>query len=229
MNNDYYVYVYLNQLKEGLWVFENHKFDYQPFYVGKGRKKREKSHLCRCNLKAKTHKNNTINQIIRETGENPIHLRIFENLTNEDAIKIEANFIKLFGRVDTGTGILSNMTDGGEGVNNFADKNVSKEWARKKVYQYTLSGEFVREWKSIASVDIIKYPSNISTSIKKGGTLGNYIWSYTKEETVKPKDFANVPVFEIKNTHEDFGKIYFEPSKKQGKGGRARKKGKWWL
>jgi hypothetical protein len=50
-----------------------------------------------------------------------------------------------------------------------------------------------------------------------------------EKRNLEHKDFANVPVFEIKNTHEDFGKIYFEPSKKQGKGGRARKKGKWWL
>jgi len=185
---NYYVYVYLNQLKEGIWTFNDNVFEYQPFYVGKGKKKREKSHLYPSNLKKKSHKNNIIKQIIKATGEEPIHIRIYENLTNEEAIKIEAEFIKFFGRIDDGTGILANLTDGGEGVNNFADKNISKPWARKKVYQYTLDGVFVREWESISSVDIgLKQPTNISTSIKKGGTWGNSIWSYTKEEFMKPR------------------------------------------
>ena len=52
-NDDYYVYVYLNQLKEGLWVYKEHEFKYQPFYVGKGRCKREVVHLCNSMLKIK--------------------------------------------------------------------------------------------------------------------------------------------------------------------------------
>lgn len=188
MEKDYYVYIYLNQLKEGKWNFKEHTFDYEPFYVGKGRKKRDKSHLCPSNLKRKSYKNNTIKKILKETGEKPIHFRIYENLTNEEAIKLEAELIDYFGRVDAGTGILTNLTDGGEGVNNFADKNISKPWARKKVYQYELSGEYVREWKSIASVDLGgMYTSNISTAIKKNGTFAGYIWSFKKVDNMKPR------------------------------------------
>ncbi len=185
---NYYVYVYLNQLKEGEWYFSGYTFNNQPFYVGKGKKNRDVSHLFPSHLKKKTHKNNIIKKIIKQTGEMPIHIRLFENITNDKAIKIEADFIKTFGRVDDETGILTNMTDGGEGVNNFADKNISKPWARKKVYQYTLDGVFIKEWESICSVDIgWKQPANISTAIKKNGTWGNSIWSYTKEEFMKPR------------------------------------------
>jgi len=185
---NYYVYVYLNQLKPGSWFFREHKFIYQPFYVGKGKNKIEKSHLYPSNLKNKSHKNNIIKEIIKKIGEEPIHIRLYENISNEDAVKIEAEFIKCFGRLDDKTGILTNLTDGGEGINNFYDKNISKPWARKKIYQYTLDGVFVKEWESISSVDIgWKQPSNISTAIKKGGTWGNSIWSYVKEVSVKPR------------------------------------------
>jgi predicted DNA-binding protein YlxM (UPF0122 family) len=188
MEKDYYVYIYLNQLQAGTWSFKEHSFGYQPFYVGKGKNKREKSHLYPSNLEKKSYKNNIIKKILKETREEPIHFRIYENLTNEEAIKIEAELISFFGRIDTKTGILTNLTDGGEGLNNFADKNISKPWARKKVYQYTLDGLFVKEWESISSVDIgWKQPTNISTAIKKGGTWGNSIWSYTKEKSMKPR------------------------------------------
>ncbi len=188
MEKDYYVYIYLNQLKEGIWSFKDHTFEYQPFYVGKGKKKREKSHMYPSNLRKKSYKNNTIKKVLKETGEEPIHFRIYENLTNEEAIRIEAELIKFFGRVDLGTGLLTNMTDGGEGVDNFADKNTSKPWARKKVYQYTLDGEFVKEWESIASVDINgMYPANISTAIKKSGTFAEHIWSFEKVDKMKPR------------------------------------------
>lgn len=188
MERDYFVYIYLNQLKEGEWRFKEYVFNYQPFYVGKGKKKREKSHLYPCNLKNKSYKNNIIKKIIKKTGEEPIHFRIYENLTNEEAVKIETELIEHFGRIDAKNGILTNLTDGGEGVNNFADKNISKPWARKKVYQYELSGKYVREWESVASVDLDgMYTSNISTAIKKGGTFGGYIWSFEKVERMKPR------------------------------------------
>lgn len=207
---NYYVYVYLNQLKSGIWSFREHSFHYQPFYVGKGKKKREKSHLYPSNLKGKSQKNNTIKKIIKETGEEPIHIRLYENLTNDEAIKIEAEFIKSFGKLSDGTGILTNLTDGGEGVNNFVDKNISKPWARKKVYQYSLDGVFIREWDSISSVDIgWKQPANISTAIKKGGTWGNSIWSYTKKKSMKPriKNQMKITYKNIKQIDVKTGKI----------------------
>lgn len=184
---EYYVYIYLNQLKPGKWEYNGRIFNYKPFYVGKGKNKRDKSHLSPCNLKKTTIKNNTIKKILKTTGEAPIHLRLYENLSNDEAIKIEGDIISFFGRVNNG-GILTNMTDGGEGINNFADKNIKKEWARKKVYQYDLNGNFIREWSSISSVNVgCKQPTNISTSIKKNGTWCNSIWLYNKEENVKPR------------------------------------------
>lgn len=41
---------------------------------------------------------------------------IQEGLTEKEALNLEVFCIKLYGRVDTGAGILRNLTDGGEGV-----------------------------------------------------------------------------------------------------------------
>ena len=41
IKKDYYVYVYFNQTKSGVWNYNEHTFTHQPFYVGKGRNKRD--------------------------------------------------------------------------------------------------------------------------------------------------------------------------------------------
>lgn len=110
---DYYVYVYLNQLIPGKWAYKDLVFEYQPFYVGKGRNRREIEHLCPYMLEKKSYKSSTIKSIKNKTGQPPIHYRIFEHLTNDEAIEIEIDFIKTFGRKDNKTGILTNCTDGG--------------------------------------------------------------------------------------------------------------------
>lgn len=209
MKQNYYVYIYLNQLIEGYWKYKEYIFTYQPFYVGKGKNNRELHHLYKSNLNKKSHKNNTIKQIIKETGNEPIHFRLIENLSNKDAIRIEAELIETFGRVNEGTGILTNMTDGGEGVNNFTDRNISKPSLWKPVYQYTLTGNFIKEWESITSVDLDgMQTSNISTSIRKGGTFGGYIWSYEKLDKMEPR-IKN----QMKITYKDIKQIDIKTNK----------------
>jgi hypothetical protein len=43
--NDFYVYVYCDPRKPGDYIYEKYKFLYEPFYVGKGRKRRWLEHL----------------------------------------------------------------------------------------------------------------------------------------------------------------------------------------
>lgn len=193
---DYYVYVYLNQLKPGNWFYKNLKFDYQPFYVGKGRRQRDINHLCPYMLKKKSYKNSTIKSIKNITGEYPIHYRMFENLTNTQAIDIEVDFIKTFGRKDINTGILTNCTDGGDGANNFSKEVLRKVGnTPKTVYQYSLDGQFLKEWKCMSNIDIGGYSiANISTSIKRNGTCAGYIWSFEKKDKVNPKIKYQMPI-----------------------------------
>lgn len=193
---DYYVYVYLNQLKPGKWLYNEHVFNFQPFYVGKGRNKRDILHLCPHMLEKKTIKNSTIKSIINELNELPLHLRIYTGLTNEVAIEIEKDFIKKFGRKDNKTGMLSNGTDGGDGANNFSEKTLKKIGNKtKKVYQYSLDGKFIKEWNSISEIDLdCISKGNLSTSIKRNGTWCNFIWSYEKKNILPSKIKYQMPV-----------------------------------
>lgn len=83
--NIYYVYAYL-------------RLDGTPYYIGKGKKRRAfvQHQYVNCNDRSR----------IRF---------ISENLDEDAALELEVRLIQYFGRKDKGTGILRNMTDGGEG------------------------------------------------------------------------------------------------------------------
>jgi hypothetical protein len=97
-DNKYYVYVYLRE-------------DGTPYYVGKGKGKRAWD------------KNHTVN-----LPTNPNNIKIIkENLSSTDSLKMEVVLIKKYGRKDNNTGILRNLTDGGDGV-----VNPSEDWRKQK-------------------------------------------------------------------------------------------------
>jgi len=83
----YYTYAYLR------------KGDRTPYYIGKGRGKRvyDSSHSVK----------------VPDDKDRIIFLK--QNLTEEEAFNHEKYMIAVFGRKDLETGILRNMTDGGEG------------------------------------------------------------------------------------------------------------------
>ena len=87
MDNNYYVYQYIRE-------------DGSPYYIGKG-----KGNRAYINNRS-TPKPLEIDRIIL----------IKENLTEEEAFDLECKLIALYGRKDLGTGILRNLTNGGEGV-----------------------------------------------------------------------------------------------------------------
>lgn len=191
---DYYVYVYLDQTHPGEWIYKNHTFYYKPFYVGKGTKNRENEHLRPYMLNKKSYKNSVIKSIIKKTGESPIHYRLYENISNEESISIEKDFITHFGRLDNNSGILTNCTDGGDGANNFSIEVLKKVGNKpKKIFQYSLSGEFIKEWDKIGDIDVIDTVANIPTSIKRNGTCGGFIWSYTKYKSIPKKKKSQQP------------------------------------
>jgi hypothetical protein len=52
---------------------------------------------------------------------------IKDNLTNEEACELEKTLIKKYGRINNKTGILCNMTDGGEGISGWRHTDETKE------------------------------------------------------------------------------------------------------
>lgn len=91
-----------------------------PFYIGKGHGKRKDDHI----LEAKTSKKLPGNRrrikdskILKELKlGNVIKSKIIKDkLTEKQAFKLEEELIKKYGRINNNTGILTNMSDGGEG------------------------------------------------------------------------------------------------------------------
>jgi len=86
--NEYYVYIYLRE-------------DGTPYYVGKGLGRRAFR--------------NSGRRMKKPSDETKIVFHS-ENLTEDEAFALERELIKKYGRKDNGTGILRNLTDGGEGT-----------------------------------------------------------------------------------------------------------------
>lgn len=86
--NEFYVYIYLRE-------------DETPYYVGKGQGRRAFK--------------NSGRRMKKPSDETKIVFHS-ENLTEDEAFVLERELIKKYGRKDNGTGILRNLTDGGEGT-----------------------------------------------------------------------------------------------------------------
>ena len=105
----YYVYELWNPLTN------------KPFYVGKSYNRtgysRYSSHISESNYK-RNHKTNTIRKIIN-SGNVVGFTIVFETDNEQLAFNKEIELIKLYGRRNIKTGILTNLTDGGEGASGY--------------------------------------------------------------------------------------------------------------
>lgn len=98
-NNEFRFYVYAWQYPDG-----------QTFYVGKGQGRRARRPTAGRNKIFK----HVVEKINRSGGE-PRIVMWHTGLREKDAFCLEVAYIKLFGRRDIGTGVLVNLSDGGEG------------------------------------------------------------------------------------------------------------------
>ena len=114
----FYVYVILDPRKPGSFQYRDSQiFNYEPFYIGKGKGRRCWDHLGQIKgaKKETTFKANKIRKIFRESGLEPIIIKLEENLFEDAAFELEKLLIKQIGRFDQGRGPLTNLTDGGDG------------------------------------------------------------------------------------------------------------------
>ena len=141
----HYVYIYLDPFKPGRWEYETIVFDYKPFYVGVGTGYRYREHLTKSGIKKSKNqlKNRWINSILKN-GVEPIINKLFVGLTLDEAKKIEIGIISHFGRIIDKSGLLTNITPGGDttAANSMGAENIHS----KIVYQYDLEGNFIKKW-----------------------------------------------------------------------------------
>jgi hypothetical protein len=100
MVNDYYTYAYLRE-------------DRTPYYIGKGKGRRIYS----------------TNRLINPPKDKSRIIFLKKNLTEAEAFKHEVYMIFVLGRKELGTGILRNLTNGGEGTSGAV---VSEETKKKQ-------------------------------------------------------------------------------------------------
>ena len=129
---EYYVYVLLNPLKVGNYRYGEYVFNYEPFYVGKGKKNRIVDTISENKNKFKKA---IINKIIND-NEKPYAVIIKNHLLESEAFILECELIALFGRRDLGKGTLTNFTDGGEGCTGILQSEATKEKRKKSLIPY---------------------------------------------------------------------------------------------
>jgi len=121
---DYYVYIYLDPRKPNIYIYGDLKFEYEPFYVGKGRGDRMYHHLRGYNSR-NSYLKNKINKI-KESGLSPIIIKLISNVNENIAFEKEKEYILKIGRLKNNTGCLVNFSDGGEGQSGFKHTEESK-------------------------------------------------------------------------------------------------------
>lgn len=88
--------------------------DRHPFYVGKGTRGRPVAHLESKALLQNSPKNDTILKIFAERQTLYIEI-FFRDVSEATALALEMFLVDHFGRMDLGTGCLTNQTHGGDG------------------------------------------------------------------------------------------------------------------
>lgn len=147
MNLVYYVYVLVDP-RDGM-----------PFYVGKGRNGRMISHVCEAKKPKSQWTNpikcNKINRILKLGHEVEYVQRYCQSA--EQALSAEQKLISLFGRISNGTGVLTNISDGGEVAHP----------KTKVVYEYDITGAYLRTHASVTAAAEMAgtHPSNITRAI----------------------------------------------------------------
>lgn len=171
----YYVYIYLDTRKCGKYIYNDLEFDYEPFYVGRGKNNR---YIKGCKCGGSLIKRNKINKIIKD-GYEPKIIKLYEKLDYDSSVRLEIETISKIGRCDLNTGPLVNLTDGGEGTMNMSSE-IKKKISEKR--------------KGIKLTE--KAKENMKKSKRKYFDAGNTTWNkgrhWSDDERLKLTNKSNL-------------------------------------
>lgn len=190
---DYYIYILLDCSKTTECVYGTFSFAHEPFYVGKGRSKRIKDTL----YDKSPFKKRKIDKLKSE-GVEILAFKLFESLTNDEAIEIERYLISLIGRRDDLKGPLVNLTDGGEGrLNSPHTEEVKSKISEAK------KGKGVGRKHSQETIELMK---------QKQAGENNGFWNKKHTDAVKKEQSERVgglnhPMWEKKHKEETIDKL----------------------
>lgn len=193
---DYYVYVYLDPRFPGTFQYGQYDFNFQPFYVGKGRNWRFRNHLLK--VKGGKYPNlpkfHIIKQIL-DSGMEPIIIKYKENLNESESFILEQDMIDKIGRNDIRKGPLRNLSNGGEG-------NGNRSFTEEHRKNLSISK------KGIVSENLKKHLDNLHKKLKGNKhTLGLKFSQETKNKMIEARIKPILKISLDGTTLEEFSSI----------------------
>ena len=151
--NIYYVYQYLRE-------------NGTPYYIGKGSNYRAYS-TCRVIPKPK--------------DKNRIQIVAY-SLSEAESLLLETKLIAMYGRVDLGTGILHNKTDGGDGAHNVANK-IAWNKGKKQSAEHNLKISLAHKGRKRS----VEHQEKINQSLKKRGPCPEHVKEKIRQTLAKTR------------------------------------------
>ena len=139
-----------------------------PIYVGKGKENRYRDHF-----NNKTRLGNFLCKRLREGLRLVPDITYFEN--EKEALDYEIELISFYGRDDTGTGTLFNLTEGGEGISGLIHTEETRQKIRDAILGKTLSVETKRK---MSEAKLGKPKSTCPHCGKEGGSIIMKRWHF---------------------------------------------------
>lgn len=114
--NDFYVHALLDPRRTSLWVYGNGQlcFAYQPFYIGKGRRRRCHEHVIEALMrKGRVNRRHGFIRHLIKQGYEPKVIKLHVGCSEKRAYGLEQKYIAMVGRFVDGGPLTNHSTGGG--------------------------------------------------------------------------------------------------------------------